>query len=753
VYPLHEGESRGGREFMVDTGNKTGFPAVRPVDTPKTDRADEHPISNSPTNQSPSSLTHAAAPDTFARSTAPTSTLDASRPTQGLWSERRGTPQRLESQSELLRGADSIALKPGQDFAEALEAHYGQPISKALMKTLAELNQRGEAPNRRVILAPKLESLFFELNPSERKAQRSMILNAEFKLLAPGQTLSDVVAQKYGDSLSPETRQIVETAIRFANGVSRDGQLGPMIAIPQTEDLERITRRLYMEVDVEEFRAGIREELPKEPDLSRLHGLAQHLAKEQDTTLSTTPQAGSVFIPTWDDRLGDVVRTAYAEYLSAPGLTDEEADARMQRVLASVMVLNRLQDVELTDVEELYLPSVEQFETSLSGRKMRRQIQAFLIRDPELAASVKEASLFTLERIEIAQDAPQVVSPLTLDGISAAEEELFMLRFREEVDRYMEETGVPRAGAMSAVFEAMTASDDFTETEIVFRRSGESVRDYADRLFEGTLTPHELSIFADNPELLLAFHLGFVDRQGEFEPGVKEEVLESLASTGLVGADGDIILPEDADQRSIDLLTVAAFNEATGHQFELEEGEGVEAFFARITPELADPDEEYLVGDYIFYNIMATRSLTSGEGLTLDDSEDIFAEEPDWLAGLEDHELSDLEQAMLRTELFTDDISDAYGLSDADEEDSTGWTAELEKPVRMLLEQRGLAFEGLTEERKAEIQEALAKLQAFLDDLELSVEEYENKIQLGSIAIGDALEKGSPIGGPLSWFG
>ena len=75
---------------MVDTGNKTGFPAVRPVDTPKTDRADEHPISNSPTNQSPSSLTHAAAPDTFARSTAPTSTLDASRPTQGLWSERRG---------------------------------------------------------------------------------------------------------------------------------------------------------------------------------------------------------------------------------------------------------------------------------------------------------------------------------------------------------------------------------------------------------------------------------------------------------------------------------------------------------------------------------------------------------------------------------------------------------------------------------------------------------------------------------------
>ena len=108
---------------------------------------------------------------------------------------------------------------------------------------------------------------------------------------------------------------------------------------------------------------------------------------------------------------------------------------------------------------------------------------------------------------------------------------------------------------------------------------------------------------------------------------------------------------------------------------------------------------------------------------------------------------------MLRTELFTDDISDAYGLSDADEEDSTGWTAELEKPVRMLLEQRGLAFEGLTEERKAEIQEALAKLQAFLDDLELSVEEYENKIQLGSIAIGDALEKGSPIGGPLSWFG
>ena len=45
----------------------------------------------------------------------------------------------------------------------------------------------------------------------------------------------------------------------------------------------------------------------------------------------------------------------------------------------------------------------------------------------------------------------------------------------------------------------MTADDDFSDTEIVFRREGESVRDYADRLFEGTLTPHELSIFAENP--------------------------------------------------------------------------------------------------------------------------------------------------------------------------------------------------------------------------------------------------------------
>ena len=66
---------------------------------------------------------------------------------------------------------------------------------------------------------------------------------------------------------------------------------------------------------------------------------------------------------------------------------------------------------------------------------------------------------------------------------------------------------------------------------------------------------------------------------------------------------------------------------------------------------------------------------------------------------------------------------------------------------------RGLSLETLNDARKAEIREALAKLQAFLDDLELSVEEYENKIQLGSIAIADAIEKGSPIGGPLSWFG
>ena len=51
----------------------------------------------------------------------------------------------------------------------------------------------------------------------------------------------------------------------------------------------------------------------------------------------------------------------------------------------------------------------------------------------------------------------------------------------------------------------MTADDDFSDTEIVFRREGESVRDYADRLFEGTLTPHELSIFAEKSGTLIGF--------------------------------------------------------------------------------------------------------------------------------------------------------------------------------------------------------------------------------------------------------
>ena len=735
---------------MVDTGNKTGFPSIRPVENSSNTATVATPTAQSPLPTKPTS----SPSDTFARApVAGHAPIDQSSPTQGRWSDRRGAPERLVAHSQVLRGATSLALKPGQDFGAALEAHYGQPLPDTLVKTVAALNRRSETPDRRVILAPKLDALYLELHPSERDANRSMISNADFVLKGPDQTLTDLIKTRYGDTLSAETRQILETAIRFANGVSRDAQTGPIVAIPQTADLEKIMRRLYMEVDVEEFRAGIREDLPEEADLSRLHGLAKHLASEGKTPTVHTPQPGAVFIPTWDDRLGDVVRTAYADYLSAPGLSDDEADARMQRVLATIMVLNRLQDVELTDVEELYLPTVEHFETALSTRKMRRSIQAFLIRDPELAQSVEEASRFTLDKIELQRENPIEAGALTLDGIAAAEEELFMLRFRQEVERYVEETGAPRAGAISTVFEAMTADDDFSDTEIVFRKSGESVREYADRLFEGTLTPHELSIFADNPELLLAFHLGFVDRQGEFEPGVKEEVMESLASTGLVGEDGDIILPEQRTQRAVDLLTVEAFNEATGHSFELGEDEGVEAFFARITPGLNDPDQEYLVGDYIFYNIMATRALSSDNGLTLDDSEDIFAEEPDWLAGLDDHELSEFEQQLLYTQLFSEEVIESYDLSDDSDSENSGWSSEVEQPIYAALETRGLAFENLTDARKAEIREALEKLQAFLDDLELSVEEYENKIQLGSIAIADALEKGSPIGGPLSWFG
>ena len=67
---------------------------------------------------------------------------------------------------------------------------------------------------------------------------------------------------------------------------------------------------------------------------------------------------------------------------------------------------------------------------------------------------------------------------------------------------------------------------------------------------------------------------------------------------------------------------------------------------------------------------MATRALTSDTGLSLDDSEDIFAEEPDWLAGLDDHELSELEQQLLYTQLFSDEVIEGYDLIDEDEEES-----------------------------------------------------------------------------------
>ena len=195
--------------------------------------------------------------DTFARApTAGHAPVDQSRPTQGLWNERRGSPQRLISHSEVLRGATSIALQPSQDFGAALEAHYGQKLPESLVKTIAALNRRSEVPDRRVILAPKLDALYLELNPSERDAKRSMIMNADFIVKAPGQSLTDIIDARYGETLSGETREILQTAIRFANGVSRDGQTGPIIALPQTEDLEKIMRRLYMEVDVEAFIEG-----------------------------------------------------------------------------------------------------------------------------------------------------------------------------------------------------------------------------------------------------------------------------------------------------------------------------------------------------------------------------------------------------------------------------------------------------------------------------------------------------------------
>ena len=63
-----------------------------------------------------------------------------------------------------------------------------------------------------------------------------------------------------------------------------------------------------------------------------------------------------------------------------------------------------------------------------------------------MPVALKKAARFTLDKIEYQRENPLSAETLTLDGIVAAEEELFMLRFRQEVERYMDETGAPRAG-------------------------------------------------------------------------------------------------------------------------------------------------------------------------------------------------------------------------------------------------------------------------------------------------------------------
>ena len=157
---------------MVDTGNKTGFPPIRPVEKPADGDAVDTPSVSSTVRAEQTPVSS----DTFLR--APTSSnalSDQSSPTQGLWSERRGSPQRLIAHSEVLKGATSIALQPEQDFETALRDHYGESLPDSLIKTIAALNRRSEMPNRRVILAPQLDALYLDLNPSERAAQRSMI--------------------------------------------------------------------------------------------------------------------------------------------------------------------------------------------------------------------------------------------------------------------------------------------------------------------------------------------------------------------------------------------------------------------------------------------------------------------------------------------------------------------------------------------------------------------------------------------------
>ena len=190
----------------------------------------------------------------------------------------------------------------------------------------------------------------------------------------------------------------------------------------------------------------------------------------------------------------------YRDHLTEPGMAPEQAEREMQEILLAVMRWNRLATLDVSHLSEMYWPTVDQLRAFRAEPRVQVEALRFKRNAPALWGAIAASSVDARARAVAAKDlkVERGMSPdARLGELERALESLVAMQLERLQD--------PNDVVDMAYIESLGGEEIFDGDEgyagvLSARKTGESMEEYAQRLFNGTLQSCELQEFVERPE-------------------------------------------------------------------------------------------------------------------------------------------------------------------------------------------------------------------------------------------------------------
>ena len=632
----------------------------------------------------------------------------------------------------LLHRAAPVRVESGSTWSSALAAHYGQELPDKLVARIASAHQSESTRSPPgTILAPGLGALYGDIDHLGAGAESKIIERSDIVIPLRGQTIEDTVLAHYrgldwGDrSPSPDFVSSASAAVRLLNGRSRYCEPPLLLALPNVDDLITLMERVHS--DVVRLRAR---------DLDAEKG-----------TLSGVACAGELYSPESGEKLGDVAAFVYRDHLTEPGMAPEQAEREMQEILLAVMRWNRLATLDVSHLSEMYWPTVDQLRAFRAEPRVQVEALRFKRNAPTLWGAIAASSVDARARAVAAKDlkVERGTSPdARLGELERALESLVAMQLERLQD--------PNDVVDMAYIESLGGEESFDGDEVYAgvlsaRKTGESMEEYAQRLFDGTLQSCELQEFVERPEFLVATHLGLTSRNGDFEPGQRESLIAGLERLGLVGEGGNLLVGGELDDVAVDQKTVAVLNEALHLDLERVEGEPMDAFLERAYSYTYGEGEMDTIKQLWLWNLMA-----KGDVASVDEMRQTMVARDEYRFVFDGFFLSADDEVLIQSLMS----AEAYEVGASGEEPLT--SSGHAEARRVLLKTRrrlirlGVRLDAMSERQERLFRDSFMQMFTYLQNAEAEQEEFHEKVLIASRLMANRILEGELPGGPDSWF-